>query len=46
MQYETYNLGHNILEYYSVLVPVRFTQSSTIPNKLGVRVASRVAERL
>ena len=26
MQYETYNLGHNILEYYSVLVPVRFAQ--------------------
>ena len=45
-----YNLGHNILEPYNVLVQIRLTTSKTKRaiqySKLGVRVASRVAERL
>ena len=45
-----YNPGHNILELYNVLVKVRFATSKTkhdiYYNKPGIRVASRVAERL
>ena len=45
-----YNLGHNILELYSVLIQTRFTTSKTKLDiqysKLDIRVASRVAERL
>ena len=44
------NLGHNILELYNVLVQIRLTTSKTKRDieysKLGIRVASRVAERL
>ena len=45
-----YNLGQNILEFYNLLVQIRLTTSKTKRNiqysKLGVRVASGVAERL
>ena len=45
----TYNPGHNILELY-ILMQIRFTTSKTKLyiqyRKLGIRVASRVAERL
>ena len=44
-----YNPGHNILELYNILVQIRFTTSKTkLDNysKLGIRVASGVAERL
>ena len=44
------NPGHNILKLYNVVVQVRFATSNTKLdiqyNKLGIRVASRVAERL
>ena len=50
MQFCEYSLGHSILEFYSVLVQVRFTASKTKLdiwyNKLGKRVASRVTKRL
>ena len=46
----TYNPGHDILELYNVLVPIQVTTSKTKLdiqyNKLGIRVASRVAEWL
>ena len=45
-----YNHGHNILELYNVLIQTRLTTSKTKGDiyygKLGIRVASRVAERL
>ena len=45
----SYNLGHNILELYNILVQVRFTTSKTKLDiwysKLSIRVASRVAEQ-
>ena len=45
-----YNLGHNILELYNVLIQTRLTTSKTKRDiqyrKLGIQVASRVAERL
>ena len=48
--YLTYNLDHNILELYNILVQIRFTISKTEfdiqYSKLGMRVASRVAEQL
>ena len=44
-----YNLDHNILELYNVLVQVRFTTSKTKRDiqysKLRIRVASQFAER-
>ena len=44
------NLGHNILELYNVLMRIRLTTSKMKRDiqysKLGIRVASRVAERL
>ena len=44
-----YNLGHNILELYNVLVQIRLTTSKTkrdiYYSKHSTRVASRVAER-
>ena len=47
---ESYNLGHNILELYNVLVQIRLTTSKTRIDiqysKLGIQVASPVAERL
>ena len=47
---ESYNLGHNILELYNVLVLFRLTTSKTKIDiqysKLGIQVASPVAERL
>ena len=46
--HKTYNLGHNILELYKVLVQVRLATSKTKGDiwysKLGIGVASRVAE--
>ena len=46
----TYNAGHNILELYNGLIQVRVNTSKTKLNiqynKLGIRVASLVAERL
>ena len=45
-----YNPGHNILELYNILVQIRFTTSKgkldIWYSKLGIGVASRVAERL
>ena len=45
-----YNLVHNILELCNILVQIRLTSSKTKRDihysKLGIRVASRVAERL
>ena len=45
-----YNLGHNILELYNVLVQIRLTTSKTKRDiyyvKLDILVASRVAEWL
>ena len=50
MKFCEYSLGHNILEFYSVLVLVRLTASKTNLdiwyNKLGKRIASRVTKRL
>ena len=44
------NPGHNILELYSILVQIRFPTSKRKLDiqysKLGIRVASRIAERL
>ena len=46
----TYNLVHNILELYNVLVQVRLAISQTKRDiwysKLGIWIASRVAEWL
>ena len=45
----TYNLGHNILELYNVLVVSNFTSKTKRDiqySKLGIRVTSRIAERL
>ena len=46
----TCNAGHNILELYNGLIQVRVNTSKTKLNiqynKLGIRVASLVAERL
>ena len=46
----SYNPGHNVLELYNILVQIRFTTSKRKLDiqysKLGIRVASRVAERL
>ena len=46
----SYNLGHNILELYNVLVQIQLTTSKAKRDisytKLGNRVTSRVAERL
>ena len=46
----SYNLGHNILKLYDVLVQTQLTTSKTkldmYYSKLGIRVASRVPERL
>ena len=43
---ETYNLGHNILELYNVLIQARLTTSKTKRDiqysKLGIRVAERL----
>ena len=45
-----YNLGHNILYLYNVLVQIQLTTSKTkrdiYYSKLDIRVASGVAERL
>ena len=45
-----YNPGHNILELYIILVQIRFTTSKkkldNYYSKLGMRVASRITERL
>ena len=45
-----YNLGHNILELYNILAQIRLTTSKTKRGiqytKLGIRVASQVAEQL
>ena len=45
-----YNLVHNMLELYKVLVQIRSIASKTkcdiYYSKLGVRVVSKVAERL
>ena len=42
-----YNIGHNVLELYNVLVQIRFTTSKTKRDiqysKLGIRVTLRVA---
>ena len=46
----TYNLSHNILELYNILVHIRLTTNKMkhdfYYSILGIRVASRVAERL
>ena len=46
----TYNLGHNILELYNVLVKIRLITSKMKRDirysKSGIRVTSRIAERL
>ena len=48
--YHSYNLGHNILELYNVLVEIQLITSKTKHSiqygKLSIRVVSRVAERL
>ena len=40
-----YNSGHNILELYNILVPIRFATSKRkldiLYSKLGIRVAER-----
>ena len=45
-----YNPGHNVLELYNILIRVRFPTSKTKLDiqyrKLGIRVASRVPERV
>ena len=45
-----YNLGHNILELYNVLVKIQLTTSKMKPDiqycKFGIRVALGVGERL
>ena len=45
----SYNLGHNILQFYNVLIQIRLTTSKAKRDiqycKLGMRVASRVAKR-
>ena len=45
-----FNLGHNILEFYHVLIQTRLTTSKTkrdvYYSKLRIGVAERVAERL
>ena len=45
----SYNLDHNILELYNVLVQIQLTTSKTKRDiyytKLGIRVALRDAER-
>ena len=45
----TYNPGHNILQLYNILLQTRFITSKrkldVQYSKLGIRVASRVAER-
>ena len=45
-----YNPGHNTLKLYNILVQIRFTTSNMkldiYYSKLGIRVSSRVAERL
>ena len=47
---DSYNHGHNILEIYNVLIQTQLTTSKTKGDiqhsKLGIRVASCVAERL
>ena len=47
---KNYNLGHNILELYNVLVEIRLTKSKTKRDteysKLGIQAASPVAKRL
>ena len=40
-----FNLGHNILEFYKVLTQTE-TKRDILCSKLGIRVASRVAQRL
>ena len=44
------NPGHNILEHYNILVQIRFTTNKRKLDiqysKRGIRIASRVAERL
>ena len=49
MQFCEYSTGHNILEFYSVLVQVRLTASKKKLDiwysKLGKRVSSRVTKR-
>ena len=44
------NPGYNILELYNILVHIRFTANKTKLDikysKLGIRVASRVAEQV
>ena len=46
----TYNLVHNILEFYNVLVQIRLATSKTTRgiqySKLGIRVVIQVAEQL
>ena len=46
----SYNLDHNILQLYNMLVQVRFTASKPTLDiqhiKLGIHVASGVAKRL
>ena len=45
-----YNLGHNILELYNVLIQIRLTTSKTKCNiyysKLGIQLDSQATERL
>ena len=45
-----YSPGHNILELYNILAQIQFTTSKRKLDikyrKLGIKVASRVAERL
>lgn len=42
-----YNTCHNFLETYSVLAQVKFTTSKMkLGNKIGIRVATQVAEGL
>ena len=47
---KNYNHGHNILELYNLLIQTRLTTSKIKCDiqysKVGIRVASRVAERL
>ena len=50
MKFGTYNLGHNILELYKILVQVQFPKSKTELDiqysNIGIKVFSKVAEQL
>ena len=49
LKFGIYNLGHNILEFYNVLIQIRLTKSNTKRDiqyfKVSIGVASRVAEQ-